>query len=205
MATSLFESKINITNRLIKGWYIDPQTCDDLISFFENNQHLHQVGKTRGPKQGKVSTDISFTPKSFNNFPDCIQKYFSELDLVLTEYKNLYPILDYGIYPWGIFEGFNIQKYKPSEGFLKIHCENSNIETSHRILVFQTYLNTVTDGGETEFPEEGLKIKAEKGLTVLFPAGWTHPHKGCVSSTETKYIITGWFSYDAKQQQTELV
>ena len=99
---------------------------------------------------------------------------------------------------WGIAEKCNIQKYKAGEAFFGTHCEATGILTSKRMLVFQTYLNTVTDGGETEFTSYGLKVKAEKGLTILFPSGWTHPHRGVVSPTQEKYIITGWFSYDKK-------
>jgi hypothetical protein len=59
-----------------------------------------------------------------------------------------------------------------------------------------TYLNTVTDNGGTEFLNQQLIINAEKGKTVIWPADWTHTHRGVVSATQDKYIITGWFNYD---------
>ena len=62
-------------------------------------------------------------------------------------------------------------------------------------MVFMTYLNDVTDGGETEFYHQQLKIKPKKGLTVIWPAGYTHVHRGITSNTETKYIATGWYGY----------
>ena len=34
-----------------------------------------------------------------------------------------------------------------------------------------------------------------KGLTLIWPADWTHVHRGIVSASEEKYIITGWFSF----------
>jgi hypothetical protein len=34
-----------------------------------------------------------------------------------------------------------------------------------------------------------------KGLTLIWPAIWTHPHRGVVSPTQTKYIATGWWMY----------
>ena len=34
--------------------------------------------------------------------------------------------------------------------------------------------------------------KAKKGLTLLWPAEWTHIHKGNVLKSGLKYIITGW-------------
>ena len=38
-------------------------------------------------------------------------------------------------------------------------------------------------------------MNAVKGRCVIWPAFWTHMHKGVVSKTETKYIATGWISY----------
>ena len=36
---------------------------------------------------------------------------------------------------------------------------------------------------------------AKTGSTLIWPATWTHTHKGVISKTQTKYIITGWYSY----------
>ena len=55
------------------------------------------------------------------------------------------------------------------------------------------YLNTVKDGGGTEFPFQNKIFSANKGDLIVWPAGFTHPHKGIVSLTEEKYIVTGWF------------
>ena len=44
-----------------------------------------------------------------------------------------------------------------------------------------TYLNDVNDYGETEFYYQKLKIKPEKGKTVIWCADWTHTHRGISS------------------------
>ena len=49
-------------------------------------------------------------------------------------------------------------------------------------------------GGETEFFYQKEKIKPVEGKTILFPAFWTHTHKGNLTK-EIKYIITGWYTY----------
>ena len=59
-----------------------------------------------------------------------------------------------------------------------------------------TYLNNVKDGG-TEFKYQNITAPAHKGLTLIWPAIWTHTHRGQISQTESKTIITGWFSYVA--------
>ena len=62
-----------------------------------------------------------------------------------------------------------------------------------------TYLNDVTDGGETEFMYQKLKIKPKKGLTLIWPADWTHTHRGIPSMTQVKYIATGWYCYSGER------
>mgnify|MGYP001271300870 CR=1 FL=1 len=41
-----------------------------------------------------------------------------------------------------------------------------------RVLVFMTYLNDVTDEGETEWYYQRVKVKPRKGLTVIDPGSY---------------------------------
>ena len=59
----------------------------------------------------------------------------------------------------------------------------------------QLVLNDDFDGGETEFPVFGDKVKPEKGKTLIWPADWTHAHSGKVVNSGVKYIITGWMHF----------
>lgn len=86
-----------------------------------------------------------------------------------------------------------LQKTKPGEGYHVLHCELSRIETRNRILAFILYLNTVEEG-ETYFPDQDLKIKPEQGKIAIWPAYFTHPHKG-LPPKQDKYIITGWVEF----------
>ena len=95
----------------------------------------------------------------------------------------------------------NIQYYKPYQGFKKFHYERSNAANFDRHLAFMTYLNSVEDGGGTEFLYQRKTISAVKGKTVIFPADWTHAHRGVVSPTEEKYIITGWYIFKTSNQR----
>ena len=70
-----------------------------------------------------------------------------------------------------------------------------NPVSSHRVLAWMFYLNTITDGGGTYFDNYDLTMNAVQGRCVIWPAYWTHMHKGIVSKTETKYIATGWMNY----------
>ena len=188
---------VNEMGNFIGGWYIDKSICNKLIEYFE--QHPDKIKGRSGAKGGSVqkeikdSTDLILTPYSPSIL---IQEYISELAKVLEEYKKLYPYCDSTQEPWGLISNFNLQRYLPKQGYHKTHCERSGYgESLNRFLVFQTYLNDVKEGGETEFMHQKLKVKSEKGLTTIFPVEWTHTHRGIPAPKETKYIITGWFCY----------
>ena len=95
---------------------------------------------------------------------------------------------------WVIRDNYNLQKYSPGGGYHILHCENYNTG-NHRtnILAWMYYLNTVREGGGTYFSNYDLTVNAEEGRLVIWPAYWTHFHKGIVSKTYDKYIGTGWF------------
>ena len=57
-----------------------------------------------------------------------------------------------------------------------------------------TFLNDLTDEGGTEFLYQDLKVEPKKGLTLIWPSYWTHTHRGVISKTQEKYIVTGWYS-----------
>ena len=61
----------------------------------------------------------------------------------------------------------------------------------NRFIVVSLYLNDVK-GGETEFLNQSLRVEAVKNRFVMFPATYTHIHRGNPPLSATKYIITGW-------------
>ena len=176
----------------IKGWYLDDTSiCDTIIDYFENKENKFQGRSAYGvDKEIKDSVDCYLEDVGLSN------RYVDQLKTVVDEYIEKYPFANrYG--PWGILDSINIQKYPPGGGFHAWHTERAGADglQSTRHLVFMTYLNDVTDGGETEFLHQDIKVKPEKGLTLIWPADWTFTHRGIPSPTETKYIITGWFNY----------
>lgn len=85
-----------------------------------------------------------------------------------------------------------VQRTKPGEGYHIWHFESSGRQYSNRILAFIVYLNTIEDGGETEFLYLKKRVKPVEGRLVIWPAGFTHTHRGNPPLADTKYIITGW-------------
>ena len=58
-----------------------------------------------------------------------------------------------------------------------------------------TYLNNVEEGGSTYFSHYDLEIIPKKGVTLIWPAEWTHAHRGNELKSGIKYIITGWINF----------
>jgi Rps23 Pro-64 3,4-dihydroxylase Tpa1-like proline 4-hydroxylase len=86
--------------------------------------------------------------------------------------------------------GYQIQETLPG-GFYKWHNDFYTKDGAARFLTYIWYLNTVDEGGETEFID-GTKIKPKTGNIMLFPSTWTYYHQGLPPIKQKKYICTGW-------------
>ena len=197
--------EINATNCFIAGWYLDDTSvCDALIQYHKDCPDQRQ-GLMGGPngrtvdKESKDSIDVTLMPS------ELAKTYVRMLNGVADEYIAKYPWSG-KLVPWGIVEAIGIQYYGPGGGYKIWHFErdNSNEQIARRHLAFMTYLNDVEDGGGTEFFHQALTVKAEKGLTLIWPSEWNFTHRGVVSHTEEKYIITGWFSTYTREQYEHL-
>ncbi len=183
----------------IGAWVLDNlEICDNLIRLFQASpdkvagSSLDRDGK-KVIDSSKESVDLSLPPDS----PEpAFRSYIAELQKVVQQYVAEYPWCnEYGA--WTIVQPVNIQFYPKGGGYRSFHTERSSAHPSMsgRHLVFMTYLNDVHDAGGTEFFHQKLVVSARKGLTLIWPVDWTHTHRGVVSKTEEKYIITGWFGF----------
>lgn len=84
-----------------------------------------------------------------------------------------------------------IQKTKPGQGFHDWHQEHDGANP-YRWLAVTLYLNEGPEGGETEFLYQSLRVKPKEGSFLIFPAFWTHAHRGNPPINWTKYIVTSW-------------
>jgi hypothetical protein len=167
--------------------------CDQLIEYHKAAPNK-RPGVTTKNLLEKISTDVNIGLSQFEH--PIILEYLKELQVILDKYIKKYPMSN-GYAPFQIQENINIQHYKLGEGYPTWHTERVGAAAPYvsRHLVFMTYLNDVDNGGGTEFYHQKLITKARKGKTLIWPADWTHTHRGIVSPTEEKYIITGWFNY----------
>ncbi|MCJ8294756.1 MAG: 2OG-Fe(II) oxygenase, partial [Colwellia sp.] len=115
------------------------------------------------------------------------------------------PYLDQLIQYVFCYDNFTVQRYEQGVG--GYHYWHSEIfpqlphnKPLHRVLAFLYYLNDVDEGGETEFHYQGIKVKPKKGSLVIFPAGFTHTHKGHIPLSDEKYVVTSWLMYNKAEQ-----
>ena len=113
------------------------------------------------------------------------------LNAAKTEYVNTYSFLKK--LDWRLCPLYNIQGYDgPEDGFFSLHNEHTGMYP-YRMLAWMIYLNDAVSG--TEFPYQNKTITSKTGRTVIWPASWTHPHKGVIPNEGLKYIATGWFYF----------
>lgn len=171
--------------------------CDELITFFETQPKNHTKGQTASGlnTQSKNSTDLAIRPRDLQS-PDHqpVRDYIEALFACHKDYLEQWPFLK-DIIPTVDIGSFNLQRYDPGGHFSKVHSERTTIDTSHRILAWMTYLNDVSDGGSTQFEHQNLEIQPQKGRTLIWPAEWTHAHRGNVVNSGVKYVITGWMHF----------
>jgi len=176
----------------------DPSICDALVELFKKAVAANLVlpgvvGADVVDPQWKRSTDlgIGVAEKHWNLREFKFDAYMREVSGFINRYID--ELVSHG-------GSFNlkyppqIQWYKPGEGFYAWHVDGAHGHAD-RALVFTTYLNDVTDGGGTEFHYQRMVTSAVKGKTVIFPAALTHVHRGVVSPTQHKYLLTGWLSW----------
>jgi hypothetical protein len=90
---------------------------------------------------------------------------------------------------------FKVQKTKIGGGYHIWHYESGGRECSNRLLTWTLYLNDVKEGGETEFLYQHMRVKPEQGTLVIWPAAFTHTHRGNPPLSNEKYIVTGWTEF----------
>ena len=185
------EHSVNSLDNFIMGWYLEDTELSDKLIEYHSMSETHE-GVTVGgvKKEVKDSTDCNLRDV------DLLNRYYVNLQLCVDEYIKKYKWSD-SYSPWKPIQDIQLQHYKPNGGFYAWHTErvNATQPITSRHLVFMTYLNDVTDEGETEFFHQKLKVKPEKGLTLMWPADWTFTHRGIPSKTQDKYVLTGWFNF----------
>ena len=178
---------------------LSAEACTSLINQFEKSTDLHGPGHAADESgvpaflpDVKISTDISID-FNYQYIPgwEAVKDLNLALNNGIEEYKKKYETVD-KIGSWKCYRWWNIQRYKPGEGYFEWHCEAAGMDSNSRIMAWMFYLNDVKEGGETEFLNQAIRIKPKKGRVVVFPAGFPYVHRGNSPLSGEKYILTSW-------------
>jgi len=171
----------------------DLDTCKKIINLF--NQCLEQ-GEHLGFRIDDIDAnkierkDIAgYFVNDYNQDIKVLNTWLQiALDLYLQEYNITLPL-----------ESAEVKIHKVntySGGYHMWHSEQGPTEaTAKRALSWMLYLNDINDNeGETEFLYQGIKIKPEAGKIVIWPAAFTHQHRGNPVYKTEKIYATGWLT-----------
>lgn len=178
--------------------------CQHLIDEFERFKKNGSCGNRQDSENVKkfIKQDefLFFNLKNHNptTFQDqnCLDIFWKGLQSCFNDYVEEYDILkDVDLRCTSI----KMQKTLPGSGYHVWHSEQGNNESANRGLVYSVYLNNLDENGagETEFLYQRLRIPPKENTIIIWPAAFTHTHRGnVVHGTTPKYIITGWFYYE---------
>ena len=176
---------------------LSTEECKYIIDYMNTSDLMEPgvVGTPEGIRVDKKCKDTTEEGINMNDEHPINNIISGSLSHQIEKYKKLHPQLDQ-LEKWYCDARYNLQKYKPNQAYFGSHCENQGPNFGdERVLVWMFYLNTVTDDGGTYFDNYDLTMDAVEGRCVIWPAYWTHHHRGIVSKTESKYIATGWYSF----------
>jgi hypothetical protein len=160
----------------------DRQKGEGTFKHTKNDQHIFSNGKN-------INFELFAGEKTTNVFFEGLQRCFAD-------YSNEFSVIkDTKIN----CNNMKMQKTPSGGGYHIWHSEQGNGDQANRGLVYMLYLNTLSleANGETEFLYQQRRINPVENTIVLWPAAFTHAHRGNpVYGDNTKYIVTGWFYHE---------
>jgi hypothetical protein len=180
------------------------ELCNEFVEWFdicsEENFTHYNTPFTDGRNRLDLRSDESVSvpsdlyPVSSRSLPYQIRNaYWDVLNKCCADYVYKFNLGDIRLSSYT----FKLHKVKEGQGYHIWHMENiGGLETSQRMLTWMTYLKVPEEGGETEFLNQSKRIEPVVGRTLIWPAYFTHLHRGNPPLKGEKYYITGWFERD---------
>lgn len=177
-----------------------PEYCKMVIEHFKYVKGMgHTIARDNHQAQAHEIDDLQYyTHEEFDSAirvrnSEVNNTFFQGMDACLQEYAKKYSAIRIG-QELRMFAN-KIQETKVGGGFHAWHAERSRQDNDHRVLAVMMYLNDVQNGGETEFLYQHKRVQAKAGRALIWPAGFTHTHRGNPPLSNTKYIMTSWFEF----------
>ena len=181
---------------------LNEKTCQaynkwfDIIS--ENGLTMSSIKDTKGMSSNTQRNDeVIHIPTGLAKADSiiCATAFPSALMTKLWENMhtciNIYNI-EYNIEQPITSHSFKLHRVKPSGGYHVWHHEHS-FQDRHRILAWMLIIEAPKRGGETEFLLQSMRVEPKVGQLLIWPAYFTHKHRGNPPLEGQKTYMTGWF------------
>ena len=177
--------------------FVPPEDCNTFIQWFEDHPELQEYGKAYGGEVDDQRNEVVLhRKKDLQIYPhpeDPISHLMSKYILgVWDAYSKMYPV------PTGqplCARDYSIRVYKQNDGWFKEHVDQSAGPNVTRIFGIVLFLNDVEEGGETNFTDLNICVKAKRGRIVIFPCNYLFKHEGCMPVSGDKYAITSFINF----------
>jgi hypothetical protein len=183
--------------------------CEKITKYFDKTyidpDDVPEDSKLRTSKGFNETPNGGLTRHDYQIFVNSDEPVFEIINMCVNKcwelYRKKYWVIDAIDME---FEEVKLQKTPPRGGFHDWHCEINDLAVVDRCMVWMLYLNDIPEGeGETEFLWQGLRVQPKAGRMVIWPAFFTHTHRGNAVYSMNKYIATGWGHYYCDNSKVE--
>ena len=190
-----FENFIEVYDNVVS-----PEFCEQAIAHYTALEHTRRVYSRQESEDAsplKKSGGISFLTDNpniqrFDATGEILHEFHNASAECYRHYVSKFGILD--SMQLSMNHNVQLQKTPRTGGYHVWHCEHAFPVASRAIFV-QLYLNTVEEGGETEFLYQSKRVHAVQGRMLMCPAGFTHTHRGNPPMKGDKFTINSWIEY----------
>jgi prolyl 4-hydroxylase len=170
-----------------------PELCQRMLASFASLARF-QVNNGRGVRAGleqSAWTELNVSRLADEGFA---ADFRLRLDVVLERYNR-----DIGLaipLPRAPkHSDLTMKRYRPGrEESFQLHFD-SIYSVSNRYLVMLWYLNDVSEGGETRFPQLDITVQPAAGRLLMFPPYWMYQHEGVPPRSGDKFILSTYLLF----------
>lgn len=176
---------------------LESKFCRKMLESFSGLSRFHQINgrEMRAGLEQSAWTELNVSKMSDAAFLGFFQQ---KIDWALAAYNREIG-LSIPIPGTPKIADLIMKRYQPGKAEqFQLHFDAVN-HLAHRYLVMMWYLNDVTEGGETRFPQLDLSVTPKAGRLVVFPPYWMYQHEGLPPISGDKYIISTYLLFTDPQ------
>jgi len=173
---------------------LEPSLCRQLIDSFRTLERFQRKNGRgfRAGLEGSAWTELNVTKLSDATF---VGMFRGLIDRALDRYNSDIG-LTIAIPNSPKTSDLVMKQYRPGcEDQFQLHFDSIN-HVANRYLVMLWYLNDVAEGGETAFPQLGIKVAPRAGRLLMFPPYWMYQHEGVTPLSGEKFILSTYLLFD---------